>query len=78
MIGLGSIGNRHLRNLQQMGVGRLSVVRRPKNNPRFRTPHGVQQFCGIAEAVREQPDFAVICTPSSMHAEQAIKLLEIG
>jgi predicted dehydrogenase len=69
VIGLGSIGSRHARNLAALGhevIGFDPVVR-------------LEATCSRAETLMEalaQAQAAVVATPSSMHAEQAICALE--
>ena len=76
VIGLGSIGNRHLNNLLELGVGKLSVVRRSTSNKQFSPPENVTTFVSLSEALADKPDFAVICNPSHLHAVTAIQCLE--
>jgi len=77
VIGLGSIGNRHLNNLVQLGVGKLSVVRRSTSvNQQFTPPAGVTTYHSLETALNASPDFAVICNPSHLHAATAIECLK--
>lgn len=63
IIGLGSIGTRHARNLLQMGIEVMGI------EPN-REMHALQipYINSIAEA---DADFAVICSPTDMHIQQA-------
>lgn len=77
IIGLGSIGNRHLKNFQQLGVGKLTVVRRSKTrNLHFETPDGAKVSHDLASTLAEQPDFAVVCNPSHLHVATTRQCLE--
>ena len=76
IVGLGSIGNRHLNNCLELGVGQMSVVRRPNSNSQFSPPDGVSVVHSIAEALQSKPDFAIVCNPSHLHASTAIEFLE--
>ena len=79
IIGLGSIGNRHLNNLVEMGVGNLSVVRRKAStNKQFSPPANVTIYHSLADALANSPDFAIICNPSHLHAPTAIECLNAG
>ena len=79
IIGLGSIGNRHLNNLRSLGLTHLSVVRRANGlNRQFSVPDGVTVFHSLADALSKNPDFAVVSNPSHLHAETAIECLEAG
>ena len=76
IVGLGSIGNRHLNNCLELGVGQMSVVRRPNSNSQFSPPEGVWVAHSVAEALESNPDFAIVCNPSHLHATTAIQFLE--
>lgn len=75
IVGLGSIGSRHLRNLEFLGVNDLVVLRR-HGNPAYTTTHPV--VSSHAEALAAKPDFAVICSPTSMHVSDALPFLQAG
>lgn len=77
VVGLGSIGNRHLNNLIELGVGRLTVIRRPNSqNAQFTPPENVATSYSLSETLESNPDFAIICNPSHLHAASAIQFLE--
>ena len=79
IIGLGSIGNRHLNNLVDLGVGTLSVVRRKQStNKQFSPPENVTTYHSLADALAAGPDFVIICNPSHLHASTAIECLNGG
>jgi len=79
VIGLGSIGNRHLNNLLSLGVGNMTVVRRPdSHNSQFTPPANVDVQFSLAEALAMNPDFAIVCNPSHLHASTATECLEAG
>lgn len=78
IIGLGSIGNRHLNNCLSLGVEQMTVVRRPESNSHFQVADGVQVVHSLPDAFAEKPDFAIICNPSHLHAQTAIECLEAG
>jgi len=79
VIGLGSIGNRHLNNLLSLGVGSMTVVRRANSqNTQFQPPENVKICHSLSEALSNQPDFAVICNPTHLHASTAADCLEAG
>jgi len=79
VVGLGSIGNRHLNNLLDLGVGKMTVVRRAgTQNTHFESPEGVEISHSLAKTLDAKPDFAVICNPSHLHAATAIECLEAG
>lgn len=78
IIGLGSIGYRHLRNLIALGVKRITVLRRPTANPQFDVPHGVDVVHDVAAAIERSPSFAIVCTPSNQHVSTALQLITHG
>jgi predicted dehydrogenase len=79
VVGLGSIGNRHIQNLLAMGVHNLTVVRRSNSVNRQFTPDDRVHVChSLSEALSAQPDFAIVCNPSSLHADTAAECLEAG
>ncbi len=79
IVGLGSIGNRHLNNLCEMGVSGMTVVRRAGSpNQQFAPPANVSVSLSLDDALSNRPDFAVICNPTHLHAVTATKCLEAG
>ncbi len=80
VVGCGSIGKRHIRNLAALGVrdfilcdtdtGALDKAARGIERPVFAT--------GFTEALAKHPDAAVICTPSSLHLDMAAQLARRG
>lgn len=77
VIGLGSIGNRHLKNLQQLDVGKLTVVRRAKtHNRHFEAPDGVSVSHDLTTTLAQQSDFAIVCNPTNLHVTTTRQCLE--
>ena len=76
IVGLGSIGNRHLQNCLELGVGKMTVVRRASANSHFAAPAGVSVVHSIEEALHDQPDFGIVCNPTHLHASTAIEFLQ--
>lgn len=75
VVGLGSIGQRHLANLIALGVPRpmamdLDPARRENAKQRFGT--AVEVFEDLEAALDARPKAAVICTPSSRHMAPAL------
>ncbi|MDR1657036.1 MAG: Gfo/Idh/MocA family oxidoreductase [Deltaproteobacteria bacterium] len=92
-IGLGSIGQRHLRNLKRLVSDELEVmaVRRTKSVPLLtetmaaaedgHTPaskYAIQEFSDISNALEQRPDMVFITNPSSLHVADAKHVLEYG
>ena len=76
VVGLGSIGNRHLNNCLSLGVEQMTVVRRPESNAQFKVAQGVQTVHSLSDALAEKPDFVIVCNPSHLHAPTAIECLQ--
>jgi len=75
LVGLGSIGKRHLRNILSLGYKNVSVVSASiKTIDEFKN---VCFFSTIEDAfVEHQFDAAFICSPTAYHIEQLIVLLQ--
>lgn len=91
-LGLGGVGQRHLRNLKALRPdAEIAAVRHGKRafeitadlkadtSVDIAKKYAIIEFPRIAEAVaRFRPDFAIIASPSSVHATQTIELLRAG
>ncbi len=76
--GLGSIGRRHLANLESLGYGDLAFHRSGKSTVRESLPD-YPSFADLDQALAEfKPDAVVVCGPSHMHMEVAMKSVESG
>src|SRR5437870_71043 len=80
VIGVGSIGERHLRCFQATGRAELSFV---EINDTLR--HSIaDRYCvaqcwpSLDAALDQPPDVAVIATPAPFHVPQALRLVESG
>ena len=78
IVGLGSIGNRHLKNCLQLGVGQITVVRRANANSQFSPPQQATVVHTIDAALASEPDFVIVANPSHLHATTAIQCLKAG
>lgn len=91
-LGLGGVGQRHLRNLRHLRPeARVAAVRhvgrrfeiKPDLNADAGTDivekYGITVYSDMATALREfRPDCAVVASPTSAHAAQAAELLAAG
>lgn len=91
-LGLGGVGQRHLRNLTQLvpdvevaavrHVGRafeIGSTLAADHSVDIISKYAIRLFADIGQAVREfAPDFAVIASPTSAHAAQALELIGHG
>jgi predicted dehydrogenase len=79
IVGVGSIGERHLRCFLSTGRATASFV---EVHPELRTTiaerYGVRGFAALDEALAEPHDLAVVCTPAPLHVSQAQQLVERG
>ncbi len=75
VIGLGSIGKRHLKNIIGLGYKNISAVTSSgKTDEHF---SGVHFFSSIESAVSAMPvDAAIICTPTAQHTFDLQQLLQ--
>ena len=90
LIGLGSIGQRHLRNLHKINpnfkfLALRKIYKVPiltdklkisKNKKSLKEKYNIKYFKDLDVALEYKPKFAVICSPTSLHLEQAIKCLK--
>jgi 2-hydroxy-4-carboxymuconate semialdehyde hemiacetal dehydrogenase len=80
MIGYGAVGSIHAAKLRMEPGVQLVSVYGPKGDKAsaFAGTHGIPRACGsIAEAV-SGADVAMVCSPSTVHFEQARECLELG
>ena len=78
VVGAGSIGKRHLRNLIHIGIGASNlIVVETRDDRRAEVQSlGIDNiFQNIDDAtLKHKIDVAIICSPTSLHIEQAIEL----
>src|SRR5438270_7419352 len=80
VVGVGSIGERHVRCFRATGRADLSLV---EVNADVRSDvagrYGVARaYASLDEALREPPDVAVVATPAPLHVPQAVALADAG
>ncbi len=80
IIGVGSIGERHLRCLQATGRANVSICElNDELRERIAEQYGVTQtYADFEAAVAEPYDAAVIATPAHLHLSMANRLAEAG
>jgi len=77
VVGCGSIGRRHLRNLAVLGSHRLLAYDPdPSRRSQAAGESGAVPVARFEEGVAEQPAAVLICSPTAFHAEQAIQAAE--
>ncbi len=79
VVGGGSIGRRHLRNLKSLGVAELGVVEIDAEC-RSASAHefDAEQFSGIEAGLDWSPDFVLVATPTHLHVQQALQAARRG
>jgi predicted dehydrogenase len=92
IIGLGGIGQRHLRNLRMLRGNDMEIIAYdPRPNPpvltdqlkveegaRLEEKYGLRIFPDLEQALAEKPEIAFICNPTSMHVPAAIQAARAG
>lgn len=80
IVGCGSIGRRHIKNLSALGV-RNFILCDTSPDALERAARGLERpvrTTSFSEALAGIPDAAVICTPSSLHLDMAAQLAGRG
>jgi predicted dehydrogenase len=79
VIGCGSIGKRHIRNLMALQAGQITAYDPLLERRReVEQEYAVNTFSTLEEALSEKPSIALICTPTSHHMTPAIEAAKIG
>ncbi|HEY2253649.1 MAG TPA: Gfo/Idh/MocA family oxidoreductase, partial [Planctomycetaceae bacterium] len=79
VIGVGSIGERHVRCFQATGRATVSIVETNESLASdVSSRYGVPSFRDIETALSQQPTAAVIATPAPWHVPQSTTLLQAG
>ncbi|QEG33436.1 Gfo/Idh/MocA family protein [Bythopirellula goksoeyrii] len=80
IIGVGSIGERHLRCFQASNRARLSICETNSDlRERIAQQYGIHQsYSTLDEALTNPPEAAVIATPAQLHIPIAHRLAELG
>ena len=79
VVGTGSIGRRHIANLQSLRPGvRWGLLREGGRRDDFSDSLGAEVFGSLECAMAWKPDLAVVATPSDRHIETVPGLLDAG
>lgn len=79
VVGGGSIGSRHLRNLHQLGIGSLGLVELDASRRHaMANEFSATQFSHLSEGLSWAPDFVIVATPTHLHAEQTLAVVRAG
>lgn len=77
VIGCGSIGERHIKNLNSLRAGKILAY--DINLERLhlmKKKYNVNIFSNVENAFDEKPDAVLICTPPNLHTSMAIKSVD--
>ena len=79
VVGCGSIGKRHLRNLKHLGIDSLIAVE-PSEDRRMEVERelGVVTFSELPAALAHPVRAVLICSPTHLHVEQALTAAQSG
>ena len=75
--GAGSIGERHIRNLESLGYNDIIIFRK-RNLPLRTIKKSYPTYGKLSDALNQKPDIAIICNPTAFHFETMIKCLKGG
>jgi predicted dehydrogenase len=80
IVGVGSIGHRHLRCFQQTGRARLAICElNAELREQSARQYGIERtYADLDAALADHHDAAVINTPAHLHVPMAIRLAEAG
>jgi predicted dehydrogenase len=79
VVGLGSIGVRHLNNLHTLGIRELCAIRtRNLPPPAEIIPKDITIFHDLDLALSQKFDLVVVANPTSLHLETLVKALKVG
>ena len=78
VIGCGSIGRRHAKNLLSLGHKVIATDVSADGRKKAEAELGIKTFPSLAAALAQKPDAALVCTPPSTHIELAKKALLSG
>lgn len=75
--GVGSAGERQLKNILGLGYGNI-ILYRKRNLPLRKVKKEFQVFLNLDEALRQKPCISFICNPTSLHIDTAIRCARAG
>jgi len=78
IVGLGSIGRRHLQNLRNLGITNFTAVRTYRGTLNDNDMPGVVIETDLTKALSARPDAVVIANPTSKHLAVALPAIEAG
>lgn len=78
VVGLGSIGCRHLKNLIRLGVADIALLRSGSGSRALDSRLGYPVETDLARALARRPTAVIVSNPTSLHLETALAAAEAG
>lgn len=79
LVGCGSIGRRHLRNLKSLGISELLAYdTRPERAQEASRESGARPCASLEYGLDQSPELVLVCTPSSLHLQPALAAVRRG
>jgi predicted dehydrogenase len=79
VVGFGSTGQRHVRNLLTLGISDITVIRHRKHPVNASDLFRAVRVCDEMETcLKLKPDAAIIANPTSLHMSTVIMVAEQG
>jgi predicted dehydrogenase len=78
VIGLGSIGNRHIQNLVELNFKNIFVFRQKSSENLIINNQKIKVLSSWKDLEGMKIYTSIICSPTSMHVDQLIKLINLG
>lgn len=79
VVGCGTIGKRHMRNLNALNAGELIAYRTSReSSAEIEKEFGAKIFYDYNKALKEKPDAVLITNPTSLHVQAAMKAAKAG
>ena len=78
ILGAGSIGERHLKNLKSLNAEVEICDLRKERLKEIGKKHNVKTYLRMEDALKNNFDAALICTPSNLHAKHAVECAKKG
>src|SRR3989442_13410528 len=78
IVGLGSIGERYVRNLRALGYIDIAVVRRARRTPRTVPEESFETYVDLGEALRTKPQAVIVTNPTAHHVPVALEAVRAG
>lgn len=76
ILGCGSIGQRHIRNLQKLGIRDIVALRSRKGHFQEIDPRlGVREVDNWDDLLASEPEVAIVSNPTSCHLDTALRLV---